>query len=223
MSQPFNFQHHAPSPGYNGGYGNAYYPAQSPYGQRPGYAPAVHQQHTAPEPPPFPPAPGMNFTRFDGNPQAPPPAQPFPFPAGSFPPEMIKQFASAGIPPPPPPGFPHMQMPNLTFPQFPQPHTASPSSQFYQQPTQIPDDGTDAYDPRFPQHIMQSFKAGASSMLSHNVTPEARKETQEIGSASSHTVSQGEYQPEQHQAYNHPQFPANMDGMYHQSPSITID
>lgn len=211
MSQPYQ---NSPSQGYGAAYGQAYYSSQSPYGQRPTYTPASYPQHAAHAPAPFQPVPNpsVNPGRFDANTQAPPPAQPFPFPAASFPPEVLKQFANAGIPPPPPPGFPPMHIPNLNFTQFQQPHPASPSSQLYPPQNQVSDDGADAYDPRFPQNILQTLRASAPSIPSIRAVQETGRKENQSGSAASHTVSQGEYHSEPQQFYGRPQFPANLDG-----------
>jgi hypothetical protein len=213
MSQQYQ---NSPSPAYGAGFGQAYYPPQSPYGQRPVYPPAAYSQHPAHAPPPFQPVPNpaLNLGRFDNNAQTP---QPFPFPAGAFPPEMLKQFAGAGIPPPPPPGFPPMPLP-MNFPQFPPQNAVSPSQQQYQHPHQESDDGTDAYDPRFPQSILPTVRAGSSAAYPPVMTPDkAQTQTQEGGSASSHTVSHSEYVPDQ-QHHSQMQFPPNFDGKCDATP-----
>lgn len=137
------------------------YPYQNPYGSTyysPGgtSSPYGNQQ---PQATAFVPGAGaLNFTNFHSNTQSQPPAPSFPFSTASFPPEVLKQFANSNLPPPPP-GFPPVPPLNLNFPPFPPPPVALNQGQSYS-PSQhnAQDEIEDAYDPHFPQSILQNSR-----------------------------------------------------------------
>lgn len=215
MSQPYQNQ---PASGYGGAYGSAYYSPQSPYAARPPFSPSPFPQHGAHPPAPFQPAPadGYNVARFDANSQAHLPVQPLPFAPSSFPPEMLKQIANSSIPPPPPPGFPPFSFPNLNFPPFPP--VPSVQNQTYSPPQQEEsDEGSDAYDPRFPQNLPQSSSrpvTGSGSL---------RKSGQQQMAVAAVPQTLPQFHTQSAQSYQQPGadagFPPNMDGRL--SSSIT--
>ena len=216
VEMPQQYQN-VPAQGYGAAYGSAYYPPQSPYTQRPTYTPPSLPQHNAQPPAAFHNAsnPSMNLAFYEANGQV-PPAQTFPFPAASFPPEMLQQFANGSFPPPPPPSFPPVPLPNLNFPQFPQaPNPTGQSANQYSQPPVVSDDDADAYDPRFPRNILQSLRPGNAPLPALAQSSEAaRKEPQRHANVLSHAVSHGEHQIEQPQAHGRGYFPSNLDSEF---------
>ncbi|KIV91173.1 hypothetical protein, variant [Exophiala mesophila] len=102
--------------------------------------PPQHPQHHHQQLPPntvYQPSP-QNASRFDTNSQHRPPAAPFPFGAASFTPEMLKQLASAGLPPPPPPAFAPASLPTSAYPQYSTPNSVSVSSPYPQHELSAP-------------------------------------------------------------------------------------
>ncbi|KPI42273.1 Protein red1 [Cyphellophora attinorum] len=186
MSQPYQ---HQPAPGYNGSYGNATTHLNRRMVKD---KPTVHRHSHS--------SVVSHLLRLfkqslaQAQAQVPPPAPSFPFSTAPFPPDMLKQFAGANIPLPPP-GFPPVPPPSLGFPPFPplpqvqqtQPRPYSPSQQVRSE------EGDDAYDPRYPQGIPQNVPQAAlgrttSNLASHNSQAPSQAQVQ----ASPHSNVGGE-------------------------------
>lgn len=112
-------------------------PVHTPPALPPQHSQQHHLQQQLPPNPVIQPSP-QNATRFDANSQHRPPAPPFPFGPASFTPEMLKQLASAGIPPPPPPSFPPASLPTSTYPQYSTPYNPPVSSPYPQHEVSTP-------------------------------------------------------------------------------------
>jgi Putative zinc-finger domain len=124
---------------------------------------------------------------------------------------MFKQFANASIPPPPPPNFPPVPLPNLGFPQFAHNFQPSTPTQFQQQaPASMVQDASDAYDPRFPHHSVYNPRAGLSLPKPQDTQAEGPRQDEE--SASSRTISQEEQPQGNLDIPGKTVYPSNFDG-----------
>ncbi|KIW57405.1 hypothetical protein, variant [Exophiala xenobiotica] len=110
-----------------------YYPFPPNGLQQPSHTPPGLTQQN-PQPPLYQPSPSTAAQRFDSNSQNRPPAPnfpPFPPPPTTLSAEFFKQFANAGLPPPPPPSFPPVPIPSTAgFPQFSTPSNPGISSPY---------------------------------------------------------------------------------------------
>ncbi|KIV85340.1 hypothetical protein PV11_01043 [Exophiala sideris] len=100
--------------------------------------PGLNQQHS--QPPSYQPSPvAASAPRYDTSSQIRTPFPPFPPPPTTLGADFFKQFANAGLPPPPPPSLPPVPLPNVAgYPQFPAPVNTGVSSPYRPQTASAP-------------------------------------------------------------------------------------
>ena len=190
--------------------GSYYPPYQQFPSQPPSSTPPFAQQNARPNGG-YQPSPNLNLGRFETNSQAPAPAQNFSFAPAPFNPDIFKQFANASIPPPPPPNFPPVPLPNLGFPQFAQSYSPAHKPTFQQpQSEQTVPEASDGYDPRFPQQM--AYSTGSGPQYSPHQEPQSEAQANEGGGASSRTISQEDYTKENFEPSSKDAYPSNFDG-----------
>ncbi|RMD43506.1 hypothetical protein DV735_g1666, partial [Chaetothyriales sp. CBS 134920] len=231
MAHPFQA-----ATGYGAPFASGFYPYQ-PYGPQqtvPAPASAPSPSSYSPHPmaqsqlalPAPPQPPSANFGHFDAN------SQRFPFPA-PFHADVLAQFATPpALPPlplpPPPLGFPPIPLPNLHPVQFPPAVVPANPSAYPPQPSGNATDDDDAYDPRYPQHIISprqpdqaangpSTRQGGGQEQSRTpiVDPIAQAENtgKAANSDNTHPVSQ--------KSSSHPTADGHKDGVIQQPSTVS--